>query len=149
MARTGIVRLIVGRCNQAVHAAYSTDAHLRFSLPSSPFPRRDHQSLRLVVFSLRPELPRCRRNVSDARCCTQRMRRSEHGALSSVRLMQTAYATSLLDLATGGTSTKCSSRLTDACITSGVQLIRTATPWTSWSKVREISERPRNSFASY
>src|SRR5260370_106342 len=63
----GIVRLKGGRCNQAVPAPYSTNAHLRFPLSSSPFSRRDYQSLRLVVFSLRPELPRCRRNVSDAR----------------------------------------------------------------------------------
>ena len=40
---------------------------LQFSLPSPSFPCRDHQSLRLVVFSLRPEFPRRRRNVSDAR----------------------------------------------------------------------------------
>ena len=67
----GIVRLNGGGCNQTVPAAYSTDAHLRLSLSSSSLPRRDHQSLRLVIFSLRPELPRCRRNVSDARCLPQ------------------------------------------------------------------------------
>src|SRR3979490_3629289 len=40
------------------------------------------------------------------------MRRSENGASSSVRLTPTAYVTSLLDPATGGPSTKCSSRST-------------------------------------
>ena len=33
------------------------------SLLSSSLPCRDHQSLRLVIFSLRPEFPRCRRTV--------------------------------------------------------------------------------------
>jgi hypothetical protein len=33
---------------------------------------------------------------------------------------------------------KCSSRSTDACITSGGQLIKMATSWTSWCKVGEI-----------
>ena len=56
-----------GRCNRTVPAPYSTNAHVRFSLSSSSFSRRDHQSLRLVVFSLRPEFPRCRGNVSDTR----------------------------------------------------------------------------------
>ena len=69
--RKGIVRLNSGGCNQTVPAAYFTDAHLRLSLSSSSLPRRDYQSLRLVIFSLRPELPRCRRNVSDARCLPQ------------------------------------------------------------------------------
>jgi len=59
----GIVRLNGGRCNRTVPAAYSADAHLRLSLLSSSLPRRDYQSLRLVIFSLRLELPRCRRNV--------------------------------------------------------------------------------------
>src|SRR5258705_7667365 len=53
------------------HPANSTDAHLRLSLSSSSLPRRDYQSLRLVIFSLRLELPRCRRNVTDARCVPQ------------------------------------------------------------------------------
>ena len=52
LTMSGIVRLIVQRGNQTVHAAYFTDEHLRFSLPSSSLPDRDHQSLRLVVFSL-------------------------------------------------------------------------------------------------
>ena len=60
----GIVRLKGGGCNQAVHAAYCMDAPLRLSLPSSSLPSRDHQSQRLVVFSLRPQLSRFRRNVS-------------------------------------------------------------------------------------
>src|SRR5258708_2009555 len=63
----GIFRLTGIRCNQTIPPAYPTDAHLRLSLPSSSLPRRDHQSLRLVIFSLPPELPRCRGNVSDAR----------------------------------------------------------------------------------
>src|SRR5712691_3725700 len=32
MTERGIVRLSGGRCNQTIHAAYSTDAHLRLSL---------------------------------------------------------------------------------------------------------------------
>ena len=55
------------RCDQASDAAYCTDAHLRFSLPSSSLPRRNHQSLRVVILSLCPELSRRRGNVSDAR----------------------------------------------------------------------------------
>src|SRR5882672_2218886 len=62
----GIVRLNGRTCNQTVHAAYSTDA-LCLTLRSSSLSCRDHQSLRLAIFSLRPQLPRCRRNVSDAR----------------------------------------------------------------------------------
>ena len=46
------------RCNQTVRAAYSKDAH-RFSVPSSSLSQRNHQSLRLVVFSICPEFPRC------------------------------------------------------------------------------------------
>src|SRR5258705_3958957 len=53
------------------HPANSTDAHLRLSLSPSSLPRRDYQSLRLVIFALRLELPRCRRNVTDARCVPQ------------------------------------------------------------------------------
>ncbi len=64
----GIVRLNGGRCNRTVPAPYSTNAHLRFPLPSSSFSRRDHQSLRLALLPLHSELPRCRRNVSDAGC---------------------------------------------------------------------------------
>src|SRR3981081_4554539 len=51
--------------------------------------------------------------------------------------------------ATGGTLTKCSSKSMDVSITSGVQEIRMATYWISWSKAREIRRRPRSSFASY
>src|SRR5258708_39207401 len=54
-----------GSVIRPVHPAYCTDA-LRFPLPSLSLPSSDHQSLRLVVFSLRSELPRCRRNVSHA-----------------------------------------------------------------------------------
>src|SRR5260370_657552 len=54
----GIVRLTVERCHQTFPAAYSTNAHFRFSLLSSSLPRRDYQPLRLVIFSLRSELPR-------------------------------------------------------------------------------------------
>ena len=64
----GIVRLNGGRCNRTVPAPYSTNAHLRFPLSSSSFSRRDHQSLRLALLPLHSELPRCRRNVSDAGC---------------------------------------------------------------------------------
>jgi hypothetical protein len=55
------------RCDQATNAAYCTDAHLRLCLPSSSLPCRNHQSLRLVILSLCPELSRHRGNVSDAR----------------------------------------------------------------------------------
>lgn len=48
------------RWHQAIPGAYCTDAHFRLSLPSSSLPYRDHQSLRLVIFSLHPELPGCR-----------------------------------------------------------------------------------------
>lgn len=51
------------------HAAYSVNAQL-LNLPSSSLPHRDHQSLRLVVFSLSFELPRCRGNVSHAPRCS-------------------------------------------------------------------------------
>jgi hypothetical protein len=54
-------------CHQVIPTAYSKDAHLCLSLTSSSLPRRDYQSLRLVIFPLRTELPRRRRNVSDAR----------------------------------------------------------------------------------
>src|SRR5260370_1179989 len=40
-----------------------------------------------------------------------------------------SYVTSLLDLATDGISTKCSSKSTDVSITFGVQWIRMATYW--------------------
>ena len=93
-----------------------------------------HQSLRLAILSLCPELSRCRRNVSDARRRPQLTRRSENGALSSVRLMPTTCDEDLLGLATDGISTKCSSKSMDAFITFGVQLIRMATYWIFWSR---------------
>src|SRR5262245_34010584 len=62
--RLGFVRLSYGGI---FPAAYFGDAHFALPLLSSSLPYRDHQPLRLVIFSLRPELPRCRRNVSDAR----------------------------------------------------------------------------------
>lgn len=46
----------------------SADVHLRLALLSSSLPHRNHQSFRLVIFWLRPELPRCGRNVCDAQC---------------------------------------------------------------------------------
>jgi hypothetical protein len=49
------------------------------------------------------------------------MRLSENGALSSVRLTLTADGTSLLDRATDGSLTKCSSKSTVVSITFGVQ----------------------------
>jgi putative transposase len=52
MSRAGIVRLKGGRCNQAVPAPYSTNAHLRTSLLSPSLSCRDHQSLRLALLSL-------------------------------------------------------------------------------------------------
>ena len=52
----GIVRLTADVID-SFPAAYFKDAHFRFSLPSSSLPYRDHQSLRLVIFSLRLELP--------------------------------------------------------------------------------------------
>jgi hypothetical protein len=48
-------------------------------------------------------------------------RPSVNGVSSSARLTQTAYVTSLLGLATRGTSTRCSSRSMAASITSGAQ----------------------------
>src|SRR5216683_2583690 len=66
IAYEGIVRLSGVTCKSDVHAAYSTDA-LHLALPSSSLSCRDHQSQRLVVFSVRSQLSRCRRNVSDAR----------------------------------------------------------------------------------
>jgi hypothetical protein len=64
--------------------------------------------LRLVIFSLHSELPRCRRNVSYARCDPLAMRRFENGASSSARLMSTECDANLFDPATGGTLMKCS-----------------------------------------
>jgi hypothetical protein len=66
------------------------DANIRLSLPSSSLPRRDHQSLRLVIFSLLFELPRYRRNVSPCAGLPSAMKHSENGALSSDRLTLTA-----------------------------------------------------------
>jgi putative transposase len=51
--------------------------------------------------------------------------------------MRAACATSLLDPATGGTLTKCSSRSTDVSTISGGQLIRMMTCWISWSKAED------------
>ena len=67
----GYCQVNVGRCNQTVPAVYSTDVHFRLSLPlASLFPPR-LSSLRLDIFSLRRELPLCRRSVSDARYVPQ------------------------------------------------------------------------------
>lgn len=51
--RKSIVKLTAVVCDPTGHAPYSTDARLRLSLPSSSLSRRDHQSLRLAIFSLR------------------------------------------------------------------------------------------------
>ncbi len=55
---------------------------------------------------------------------------SAHGASSSARLMPTTYDGDLRGLAISGTSTKCSSRLTEAFIIYGVRLTRMAKFWT-------------------
>ena len=70
-------------------------------------------------FSLLNELPRCRRNVSNARHLPSAMRLSENGVSSSVRLTPTDCVTGHLVLATDGISTKCSSKSTDDSITFG------------------------------
>jgi hypothetical protein len=64
-------------------------------------------------------------------------------------LMPTACAAGLFGRATNGTSMKCSSVSMGAFIICGVQWIKMATCWTSWSKADEIRKPPRSSFASY
>src|SRR5258708_29950032 len=57
--RDGIVRLTVKDVISVALAAYSSDVHLGFPLPS--LSSGNNQSLRLVIFPLHSELSRCRR----------------------------------------------------------------------------------------
>ncbi len=94
-----------GGCHQSTNAAYSTDALLHLSLPSSSLPCRDYQPLRLAILPLSLSFRDVEEMLS-MRGVTSAMRRSKNGALSSVRPTLTDCAVDLLNPATDGISTR-------------------------------------------